>query len=123
MQLEISRRAAADLEDIHYYGMLHYGVRSADAYLEQLFAEFELIAQFPLSKPERREIRPPIRLAPFKGHHIFYRIIEDHVVVLRVLHHSANWGGLLSPFAFAPPVTYMSRAARCVLDQISPGPY
>lgn len=95
MQLEISRRAVADLEDMHYFGTVHFSVRAADLYLEQIFAEFDILAAFPLSRPERREVQPPVRLAHFKGHNIFYRVVADHVVILRVLHHSVNWGGLL----------------------------
>ena len=93
MRLEFTRLAAQDLRNLHGYGIIEYGAPAADAYLTALFSEFETIAQYAMR--ERRTVRPPVRLRPYKAHNILYAVVDETAVVLRVLHHSADWADLV----------------------------
>lgn len=95
MRLEISVRASRDLSGIHLYGIDTYGFRPADAYLTELFAQFEHIVQWPFAARERTAMRPPVRLVRHRAHNIVYSVSGDTVTILRIFHHSANWIDLL----------------------------
>ncbi len=95
MRLEISRDAEHDLRELHAYGLREYGPRQADAYLSQLFAKFEHIAQWPYSARLRQTRMRGLRIAPFQAHNIVYEVEEGVVVILRVYHHTANYIALL----------------------------
>ena len=62
---------------------------------QRLLQAFELIAANPMMARERTEVRPPIRLLPVEAHHVFYDIVDETVVIQRVLYHSADWMHLL----------------------------
>jgi toxin ParE1/3/4 len=94
-QLRISPAAARDLDETYIFGTLRYGLSQADRYLERLRQAFELISDNPLMARERIEVRPPIRLLPVGAHHVFYDVVEDAVIIQRVLHRSADWMNLL----------------------------
>ena len=95
MRPEIAIRARRDLEDLHAYGISHYGVARADSYLAELFAQFRHISQWPYTARERPAIRSIIRLCRMRAHNIIYEIEADRVLILRVFHHSVNWIDLL----------------------------
>ena len=95
MRLELTLLATQDLRNLHRYGVGEYGATAADDYLAELFATFEVIAQWPYAVRERLAVRPPVRLRPHRAHNILYSVIDETAVVLRVLHHTANWVDLV----------------------------
>ena len=94
-RLRISPAATRDIDELYIFGALRYGLPQADRYRERLLQAFELIAANPMMARERTEIRPPIRLLPVEAHHVFYDIVDETVVIQRVLYHSADWMHLL----------------------------
>ena len=95
MRLRLTPLALRDFEHLHYFETLNFGVRQADDYLLGLLSTFDTIAAEPLAVAPRYEVHPPLRLRPHGAHHILYHIADDHVLILRVLHRSANWGDWL----------------------------
>lgn len=95
MRLEITAQAAQDLRNLHGHGIREYGAAAADRYLAELFAKFEVIAQWPFAARERPNAQPPVRLSPQRAHNVLHTIAENTVVVLRVFHHAVNWIDLL----------------------------
>jgi toxin ParE1/3/4 len=93
MRLEISDVALDDLDGIYRYGHEIYGLMQADTYMAGLKQLLELLAETPMMGRERDEVRPPIRLVPYRAHHIFYDIIGETVVIQRLLHRTADWTG------------------------------
>ena len=81
--------------NLHIYGTINFGVEQADRYVDELGALIEFLAEFPRTGRERTGVRPPVRLYPYLGHNVIYRLEGDELVVVRVLHHSANWQTLL----------------------------
>ncbi|MHB1109951.1 MAG: type II toxin-antitoxin system RelE/ParE family toxin [Devosia sp.] len=95
MRLRTSPEADRDTYDIHIYGSLRYGVQQADSYLDGLQHTLELIAEMPLMARERHEVRPAVRVYPYGAHHIFYVVADGEVLVVRILHYTADWMILL----------------------------
>jgi toxin ParE1/3/4 len=91
LRLKLSDKAKADLDNIFLHGLMTYGDAAAERYLDELSSQFEIIAESPGIVRERTEIRPPVRLYPFRAHHVLYMTLGDEVVILQVLHRSANW--------------------------------
>jgi len=65
--------------------VLGFGIAHADRYLARLDAAFVGIDEFPNAYPARPEIAGA-RIRPFEAHHIVYRVRDDEVIILRVLH-------------------------------------
>ncbi len=94
-QLEVSARAERDIHDLYRYGVVTYGVRPADEYTRQLRQRMKQLADMPFLGVDRSDVRPDIRLLVFKAHNIPYRVNPDGVLIVRVLHRSANWVKIL----------------------------
>ena len=90
MSLRISGPAEADLEDIWISGAARWGVRQAQAYSNAIFDVFDLLAEFPMLGTSRPDIAAGLRLMVVRRHLMFYRVIEDEVVVVRILHHNMD---------------------------------
>ncbi|WP_367272865.1 type II toxin-antitoxin system RelE/ParE family toxin [Aquidulcibacter sp.] len=55
---------------------------------------FDLIAHTPLIARERSEFTPPIRMRRHQSHLIIYRVIDDYLESIRVVHMKRNWSAL-----------------------------
>ena len=90
---KLSRLAAEDFAAIYEYTLLHFGVRQADAYTDDLERIFRLLASAPLmgTEPsgltESGELTEGIRRHDHQQHAIFYRCRERDIFVIRILHH------------------------------------
>jgi toxin ParE1/3/4 len=94
-RLEVSSRAQRDIDELFQFGIPHYGVRYTDNYVRQLRERIRQLQQFPLLGVARPDVRPDIRLLVFKARNVPYRVIGDIVLIVRVLHRSANWASLV----------------------------
>ena len=92
MRLEVSARAARDIEGIFIYGLKHFGVAAARTYYQRLFDLFDVIAATPLMARERSELKFKSRVVIFGSHVVFYRTDEKRVRIVRVLHGRQDWG-------------------------------
>jgi toxin ParE1/3/4 len=91
MAFRTTRAADEDIFNLYEHGVLEYGQPSAESYVAALRAIFELLAANPFMARERSEARPPVRLYPYRAHHILYRIDNEDVLILRVLHGRQDW--------------------------------
>ncbi len=83
---QLAWAADEDVEDIYVYGVVNFGLRKSDSYLDTLYEAFDLIARFPNIGKLRKDILPGIRCQPVATHLIFYLAESPMVTVLRVLH-------------------------------------
>ena len=81
----LAPQAETDLEDIWLHGATEWSPEQADRYLDGLVAVFELLCAMPRIARERTEFAPPVRIHPTGPHLIVYRIVDDHLDILRVL--------------------------------------
>lgn len=91
MAFRLTQEADKDVVELYEYGALTYGLAAATRYALGLREHFHFLSQFPRSARERREVRPPVRIFPYGSHIVAYRIDDEDVVVVRVLHHSSDW--------------------------------
>jgi len=95
MRLELSARAEREIHELYLHGVSAYGFRQADEYIRQLRQRIGQLAEMPFTGAPRSDIRPGIRLLVFKAHNILYKVTSDSVLIVRILHRSANWVKLL----------------------------
>lgn len=91
MATRTSPDADEDFAWIYAQGWEEYGVQEAEAYALGLLDAFVLLAANPYIGRERMEVSPPVRLHPYKAHHILYVIENGDVLVLRILHGRQDW--------------------------------
>ncbi len=82
--------AEEDLIDIWAYGYDTWGETQADKYADSLEDMIKSIASSPKKHRLRTEFRPSVRICPHISHIIIYKIKEDSIVIIRVLHKSMD---------------------------------
>lgn len=85
-------RADSDLEDIWDYVFADTGsVEIADRLIDSITDRFLLLASHPhLGRSRHEDLRPGLRSFPVGDYVIIYRIRDENVLILRVLHGSQN---------------------------------
>lgn len=91
----LSPSALKDLDAIWDHSARKWSVGQADTYTRDLAADMAFLVQHPQIAPERREVRPPVRLYRSGSHLIIYRVEAGWILVLRVVHARQNWVELL----------------------------
>lgn len=78
-------QAAADIADIWDY-IADDSLDQADAWVDRLNEQLQLLATQPLMGRQRDELAPSVRSLPFGRYIIFYVPLDDGIDVVRVLH-------------------------------------
>lgn len=87
--------ADRDLEWIAIAGIDQFGTRQSRNYIAKIVDMFDTLARNPMLGMERSSSRGAVRLMPCGRHHIIYRLENDDVVILRVVHALQNWPDLV----------------------------
>lgn len=82
----LSEQADADLETIFEYTVQEFSVDQAITYLTELDDLFNALCINPEMGKSRPEIKSGLRSIPKGQHVVFYRILDDHIRIIRVLH-------------------------------------
>jgi toxin ParE1/3/4 len=82
----ISKKAVADLEEIWLYTVEKWSVNQADRYYNLIFDEISYISKNINSGKSMEHVRKGYRASKVKSHFIFYRIVNNTVEVIRILH-------------------------------------
>lgn len=92
MTYRLSRQADEDIVNLYVEGARLFGMAQAEGYHRELTALFNLLAANPLIARERAEIRPPVRIHPFRSHLVIYLMEKGgDVFILRIRHSHENW--------------------------------
>lgn len=86
-------QARSDLLDIARYTLDTWGQEQVRAYMAELDGTIQLLTENPQSKGhDRSSVKPGLRSISHKGHYfIFYRVDEETVELVRILHQRRNW--------------------------------
>jgi toxin ParE1/3/4 len=87
---ELSKEADNDLGEIFDYTVEKFGKEQAIKYLSGFEDVFQNLLNNPQSGRERKEIRNGLRSISNQSHIIFYRILEDRIRIVRILHASRD---------------------------------
>jgi len=82
----ISKKAVDDLEEIWNYTLAKWSVAQADRYYVLIFDEINFICKNAESGKSLDHIRKGYRASKVKSHLIFYRVINETVEIIRILH-------------------------------------
>jgi toxin ParE1/3/4 len=80
----LSPKAEADRDRIARDGLHEWGKHQVARYLDELEACFERLADFPSLGQACGHIRPGYRSVPFGAHHVYYRLDDVGVMVVRI---------------------------------------
>ncbi len=89
-RLVYSRHAASDIDEITAFSVAQFGGEVAGEYLTGLELACEMLSEFPQMAAIYPRVRPEMRCLIYRSHRIFYRADEEHVLIVRVLHHSRD---------------------------------
>ncbi len=88
--LEFSNAAEADLEAIDQYSVSQFGEAVAATYMLGFKDAFALMMRHPLIGEEKPDLGRSLRCLVHRQHRIFYRVHDDLVVIIRVIHHAQD---------------------------------
>ncbi|MBH0203972.1 MAG: type II toxin-antitoxin system RelE/ParE family toxin [Nitrospira sp.] len=83
----LSSKAAADLDGIYEYTILHFGLEQARVYLLGLHERFQMLAKQPTQGRTADELAPGLRGVEYQSHVVFYISTDNGIRIVRVLHH------------------------------------
>lgn len=89
-RFKLSEQADFDLEDIFDYTEHHHSFNQAVKYLNNLDAVFEQLILNPVIGRKRNELKLGLYSIAEQEHIIFYRIKDNHIRIVRVLHGSKD---------------------------------
>jgi len=95
-EFRLSPASQNDLDKIWDYTAEMWSPDQADVYLRGLSDKLGDLCRHPEIARERIEINPPVRVHPYRSHLIIYRIEDDHLAIIRVVHGRQRWQALLS---------------------------
>jgi toxin ParE1/3/4 len=82
----ISKKAVADLEEIWLYTVEKWSVQQADRYYNLIIDEINYICKNINAGKSMEHVRKGYRASKVKSHLIFYRVLNDTIEVIRILH-------------------------------------
>jgi len=88
-RFKISRQADRDLEDMWVYLAQNDSI-AADLLLAKVLDKFPMLAQFPEMGRSRKELSEELHSFPIKPYIIFYKNMETHIEIVRILHQSRD---------------------------------
>ena len=86
----LSEIADKDLEDIFDYTFDEFGFDQAEKYLLEIEEIFQNLIINPQIGKKRDDIKQGLYSFPKDNHIIFYRILDNHIRIVRVLHGSRD---------------------------------
>jgi toxin ParE1/3/4 len=75
--------AEADLANIWHHGAASWGLEQADHDADDLFAVFDLLAEYPGLARDRAEFSPPVRINRRGAHLVIYRQAGQGIEIVR----------------------------------------
>ncbi len=86
----LSEAAEKDIEEIFDYTVYKFSVQQATIYLENLEALFQKLVEYPGLDRARDELKIGLFSLTMQSHVVFYRVLENRIRIVRVLHHSKD---------------------------------
>jgi len=82
----ISKKAVSDLEEIWFYTFEKWSKQQADRYYNLIFNEINYICKNVSAGKSMEHVRKGYRATKVKSHLIFYKIVNDTIEIIRILH-------------------------------------
>lgn len=82
----ISKKAISDLEEIWLYTVEKWSIEQADRYYNLIFDEINYICKNINAGKSMEHVRKGYQASKVKSHYIFYRVLNDTIEIIRILH-------------------------------------
>ena len=82
----ISKKAISDLEEIWLYTVEKWSIEQADRYYNLIFDEINFICKDINAGKSMEHVRNGYRASKVKSHYIFYRVLNNTIEIIRILH-------------------------------------
>ena len=82
----ISKKGVSDLEEIWVYTVEKWSIEQADRYYNLIVDEINYICKNINAGKSMEHVRKGYRASKVKSHLIFYRVLNDTIEVIRILH-------------------------------------
>jgi len=89
-EVRFSNAAEADLVEIDEFSVTQFAEDVAEVYMHGFDEAFARLGDFPSAGPAMSGLGEGVRCLIHRSHRIFYRLDEDGVLVVRILHHSQD---------------------------------
>lgn len=86
----LSRKAERDMGAIARYTIEQFGIEQARTYRDSMIACFQSLAETPGMGRRVDHIREGYRRFDHRSHAIFYKVEDQGILIIRVLHHRMN---------------------------------
>ena len=86
MRVEFTPAAGRDIENIWRHSFEQFGLRQAEAYLRDIQHAAQTVADDPRRGRSCDDIRAGYRKFSVGSHVLFYRVADETVIVVRILH-------------------------------------
>ena len=90
MKLIITNDAAEDISSIIDYTISQFGLAQAEKYYHGLEDKFTSIVEGGAHFQDYSFVREGLKRTNYQSHAIYYRCIEEDILILHVLHQSMN---------------------------------
>lgn len=91
MILEVTFEAHDDLVNIYNYSLINFGEIQANKYLEKIEGAFNFLLKEPFAGYSRSDVPSLYNCWKVESHCVIYRIEDDILYVVRVLHGNMNF--------------------------------
>lgn len=81
----LSDKARSDIYRLYEFGIVTFGLQQADSYFEGIISRFQELAHYPQLYPKVDHIRKGYRRSVFGVHSIYYLVLNDEILIVRVL--------------------------------------
>lgn len=82
---KLNAKADEDLSRLYEYGILTFGLDTADRYYDGLIQRFGELVKSPLLWQSVDDIRAGYRRSVYGSHSIYYRIEGKEIIIMRIL--------------------------------------
>ena len=90
-RVALKPRAQADLGAIWDYTAERWGLEQAESYTRQLWKHIQAVANSPSIGRDCEEVRAGYRQYPSGSHVLFYRLTDDGIEIVRILHERMDY--------------------------------
>jgi len=96
MPFFISKKAVSDLDEIWLYTIEKWSIEQADRYYNLIFDEINYTCKNINAGKSMEHVRKGYRASKVKSHLIFYRVINNTIEVIRILHERMDIENILN---------------------------
>jgi toxin ParE1/3/4 len=95
-KIKFSPQAKADLADFDDYSVDQFGRDAADTYARGFNETIDVLRRHPLAGAEKPELGRALRCIVHRKHRIFYTVVGESVLIVRIIHHARDASRALS---------------------------